>query len=169
MPIAEIAKIDIATATPIWHEIGSEPAKWDPKTRETADHSMAYIFARALVDGGITVRSFDERAYLDPTLRPLMAKIAVAKDDAIDAVYPGRVILRLAVRRASGESTAIEIVNPRGHAQNKMDDGEISAKFRTLAEPALGGERAAGALEQLWRIEREPSVPQLLDGLAIDG
>ncbi len=169
MKVAEIAKIDIATATPIWHEIGSEPAKWDPKTRETADHSMAYIFARALVDGGITVRSFDEGAYLDPTLRPLMAKIAVAKDDAIDAVYPGRVILRLAVQRASGESTAIEIVNPRGHAQNKMDDGEISAKFRTLAEPALGNERAAGALEQLWRIEREPSVPQLLDGLAIDG
>jgi 2-methylcitrate dehydratase len=164
---AEIAAIDIRTATPIWHEIGSEPAKWDPKTRETADHSMPYIFARALVDGAITVRSFDERQYLDPGLRSLMAKITVAKDDAIDAVYPGRVILRVRAARASGETIAIEIVNPRGHARNRMDDGEISAKFLGLAEPALGRARAANALEGLWRVEREPSVPALMDALAI--
>jgi len=168
IPISEIAQIDIATATPIWLEIGSEPAKWDPKTRETADHSMAYIFARALADGGITVRSFDEAAYLDAGLRPLMAKIRVAKDDAIDAVYPGRVILRLAVRRRSGETMAIEIENPRGHAQNKMDDGEVAQKFTALAAPVLGNGRAASAFERLWRIEREASVPDLFDALAID-
>ncbi len=167
LPIAEIAALDIATATPIWHEIGSEPAKWDPKTRETADHSMPYIFARALTDGAITVRSFDEQAYLDPAMRPLMAKVSVAKDDAIDAVYPGRVILRVTVRRTSAANRTIEIVNPRGHPQNKMDDGEIAAKFSTLAEPMLGKERASGALEQLWRFEREPSVAKFLDGLAI--
>ena len=96
-----------------------------------------------------------------------MAKISVAKDDAIDAVYPGRVILRLTVRRKSGASAAIEIVNPRGHAQNKMDDGEITAKFTALAEPVLGPERAADALEQLWRMERAPSVTKFLDGLTI--
>ena len=167
VPISDIAAINIATATPVWHEIGSEPAKWDPKTRETADHSMPYIFARALSDGAITVGSFDETAYLDATLRPLMAKISVAKDDAIDAVYPARVILRLTVRRKSGASAAIEIVNPRGHAQNKMDDGEITAKFTALAEPVLGKERAADALEQMWRMERAPSVVKFLDGLTI--
>ena len=48
VPAAAIAEIDIATARPIWREIGSEPAKWDPKTRETADHSLAlHLRARA--------------------------------------------------------------------------------------------------------------------------
>jgi len=167
MPVAEIGAIDIRTATPIWHEIGSEPAKWDPKTRETADHSMPYIFARALIDGTISVRSFDEKAYLDPAVRPLMEKISVAKDDEIDKVYPGRVILRANVRRRGGASHTIEIINPRGHAQNKMDDGEISAKFLSLAGPVLGEERAASVLDGLWRVERAPSVARVLDGLAI--
>src|SRR5213595_89366 len=34
--------------------IGSEPAKWKPKTRETADHSLPYITAIALIDGEVT-------------------------------------------------------------------------------------------------------------------
>ena len=42
-------------------EIGSEPAKWDPQTRETADHSLPYIFARALVDGPITIAFVHDR------------------------------------------------------------------------------------------------------------
>ena len=63
---ADIAGIDIATYWSAWHEIGSEPEKWDPSTRETADHSLPFIFARALVDGTITLASFDEAAYRDP-------------------------------------------------------------------------------------------------------
>jgi 2-methylcitrate dehydratase PrpD len=52
-----------------------EPEKWDPRTRETADHSLPYIFARALVDGPIRMSSFEDEAVRDPALRPIMAKI----------------------------------------------------------------------------------------------
>jgi 2-methylcitrate dehydratase PrpD len=31
--------------------IGSEPEKWKPQSRETADHSLPYITAVALIDG----------------------------------------------------------------------------------------------------------------------
>src|SRR5437016_10274808 len=34
--------------------IGSEPEKWKPATRETADHSLRYITAIALIDGEVT-------------------------------------------------------------------------------------------------------------------
>src|SRR6266403_1010395 len=34
--------------------IGSEPEKWKPETRETADHSLPYITAIALIDGEVT-------------------------------------------------------------------------------------------------------------------
>ena len=43
-------------------EIGSEPAKWDPRTRETADHSLPYMLAVALTDGRITPASFEPAA-----------------------------------------------------------------------------------------------------------
>src|SRR5207248_4963746 len=38
--------------------IGSEPEKWRPETRETADHSLPYITAIALIDGEVTEKQF---------------------------------------------------------------------------------------------------------------
>ena len=73
----ELVDIDIGTYTFAFTEIGSEPEKWDPRTRETADHSLPYIFARTLVDGTMTIAAFEEAAYREPALRPLMAKIRV--------------------------------------------------------------------------------------------
>lgn len=161
LPVAEIAAIDIAASGAAWHEIASEPAKWDPKTRETADHSLPYIFARALVDGGIGIAAFDAAAYLDPALRPLMAKIKVHRDEAIDQVYPAQVLMRVAATGLGGRRHDIEISNPRGHPANPMDDGEIARKFLRLAGPALGKARSEAALELLWTIEREPGVGRL--------
>jgi 2-methylcitrate dehydratase len=140
---ADIARIDIATYWSAWHEIGSEPEKWDPTTRETADHSLPFIFARALVDGTITVASFDEAAYLDPSLRPLMATISVREDAAIEALYPAKIVMRVEAVATDGRRSSIEIANPRGDNTNPMDDAEVAAKFRGLAEPVLGTERAA--------------------------
>ena len=40
--------------------IGKDPEKWRPKTRETADHSLPYCTAVALMEGDVTLASFDE-------------------------------------------------------------------------------------------------------------
>src|SRR5579885_3621709 len=155
VPADAIDRIDIATHWAAWHEIGSEPAKWDPQTRETADHSLPYIFARALVDGGITVASFDRAAYLDPALRPIMARISVRQDAAVEALFPGKVVMRVAATDREGRAHPVEIADPRGNPRNPMDDGEVAAKFLGLAVPALGEARAKEALDALWGIERE--------------
>jgi 2-methylcitrate dehydratase len=44
-PESDIESIEIETYWVAWDEIGSHPAKWDPKTRETADHSLPYLLA----------------------------------------------------------------------------------------------------------------------------
>jgi 2-methylcitrate dehydratase len=162
LPAGRIAGIEIATATAPWRELGSDPAKWQPRTRETADHSLPYIFARAFTDGVLTVASFDAAAYRDPALQPLMAKVRVRADAAIDEVYPDPVVMRIAATDIAGAAHAVEIVNPRGHRRNPMDDAEISEKFLRMAEPILGA-KAARALECLWQLEREPGLGRLFD------
>ena len=166
MPIGDIARIDIATYWSAWHEIGSEPAKWDPRTRETADHSLPYIFARALVDGTITIGSFGADKYLDQSMRPLMAKIAVAEDDAISALFPHKIVMRVQARATDGRVVNIETGDPRGDSTNPMDDDEINDKFRLLAEPVLGPAATAQALE-MWRdIDAAPDLTAAMDALA---
>ena len=47
----EIERIHVETYHFTFTEIGSEPEKWRPTTRETADHSLPYMLAVTLMDG----------------------------------------------------------------------------------------------------------------------
>jgi 2-methylcitrate dehydratase len=149
----DLKEIEVFCSKFTWFEIGSEPEKWDPQTRETADHSLPYIFARALVDGPIRVSSFDDQAVLDPALRPLMQKIKVIADDAIEALLPAKTLIRVIATAGDGTRHVVEVVNPLGHPDNPMQDHHIEEKFLTLAEPVLGNERCRGALERWWHIQ----------------
>ncbi|HEV2007596.1 MAG TPA: MmgE/PrpD family protein, partial [Burkholderiales bacterium] len=75
--VEEIEAINVQTYYTAYSEIGSEPEKWDPQTRETADHSLPYLLARALTDGRITADSFSPERIRDPIVRQLMRTISV--------------------------------------------------------------------------------------------
>jgi 2-methylcitrate dehydratase len=159
----DLASVDVGTYAFAVSEIGMDPEKWDPKTRETADHSLPYILARALVDGTIDAGSFEESAYRDPALRPLMAKISVRTDEAIDRAYPNTVGIVVDAVTTAGERHHFELENPLGHEKNPMQDKDVSAKFLGVAERVLGADRANAALQQWWNIAQTPDLSKALD------
>src|SRR3954452_18245061 len=59
--------------------IGSEPEKWRPQSRETADHSLPYIVAAALADGDVTHHQFDPKRFTDPALIKLVQRVEVRR------------------------------------------------------------------------------------------
>src|SRR5262249_16172000 len=80
-----IAAIEIATTPRGWQRAGSEPEKWAPDTRETADHSLPYLTARAMFDGDITNDSYSAELLREPRILAFMKKIKVAEDPALTA------------------------------------------------------------------------------------
>jgi len=64
-----IAAIEIATTRRGYQHAGSEPEKWTPDTRETADHSFPNVVARAMFDGDVNHHSFDLEKLRDPGIR----------------------------------------------------------------------------------------------------
>jgi 2-methylcitrate dehydratase len=70
----EIESIDAKFHYFGWQEI-CDPPKWDPRNRETADHSGPYNVARMLLDGHIWLDSFTKDKYMDPKARDLMARL----------------------------------------------------------------------------------------------
>ena len=131
-------------------------------TRETADHSLPYILARTLVDGAITVGSFGADLVLDPDLRPLMQKIRVTVADDIEAMMPDGMGFRLTVTLKDGSSHTSEIVNPKGHPLNPMQDADIEAKFRAMAEPVYGRDRCDAALAGWWGMKDATDLRPLI-------
>ena len=132
-----------------YSEIGER--EMGPHTRETADHSIPYLLARALVDGDITSSSFTSDRILDPALRPVMAKISVSENEDFSNRFPGELMVRLTVRTGNGVIER-EAAYPRGHARNPLSDREIDHKFDDLVsgQPAEGQAVALWARSALW-------------------
>jgi 2-methylcitrate dehydratase PrpD len=107
------------------------------------------------------VSSFEDEAVRDPALRPLMQKIKVIADDAIEALLPQKTLLRVAAGASDGSRHSVEIVNPLGHPDNPMQDAHIEEKFLALAEPVLGA-RARAALHQWWSLPDAADIAALI-------
>jgi 2-methylcitrate dehydratase len=165
--LEDIDGIDVQIYAMAHSEIGSEPAKWDPQTRETADHSLPYMLAIALRDGRITPASFEPERYLDPSLRPVMSRIRVAESPEFTRRFPQELRSQIDVRTRSGQRFTERAEYPKGHARNPMTDADVESKFRDLAGDALGAERASAALRTLWRLDEAGRAGVVLDALTL--
>jgi len=162
--IDKIREVNLYTYWSAWHETGSEKDKWDPRTRETADHSLPYIFARALVDGGITLATFDPDQYLADDIRVVMNKITVGEDDELNALFPEVIAMKVKAHLDDGKTIEIYQDKARGHALNRMSHDETSEKYRLLVD--LGPDKVEAGLEFWWSLVDQESITPGLDLLA---
>jgi 2-methylcitrate dehydratase len=164
--LRHIRSIDIHTFDAAVDIIGKDPEKWQPKTRETADHSLPYCTAVALADGTVTEAQFEPARFTDPALLELVGKIKIHRDSALSARYPAGIPNRLTVTLADGRQLVREVEFPRGHARNPMSDAEVEAKFRALVEPRYGKEKASAVLRACWDLDKLKSAGELVKLLA---
>lgn len=167
-PIDDIAAITIHSFDAAVDIIGGEPEKWRPKSRETADHSLPYCVAVALMDGQVWLEQFDQARFTDEKLLDLVSKVSVLRDSDLSARYPEGIPNRIAVLTKSGKEYVREVTFPRGHAGNPMTDAEVEKKFRALAEPVLSQARIAEALGRLWNLDRETRIGDVLKLFSVD-
>jgi 2-methylcitrate dehydratase len=141
--------------------IGGEPEKWTPTTRETADHSLPYLVAAALLDGEVTERQFSPERIARDDIRALMARTAVLEQADLTAAYPGGIPTVLDVQDQAGRVQSARMDFPPGHRRNPLTDAQVDEKFMRLAEPVLGS-RARRALEASWALDACPNVSELM-------
>lgn len=151
-----IRSIRIVAYEPAFGIIG-DPAKRDPKTRQSADHSMVYIVATLLRKAIEAAKSpeglkgpndaiwkrlmlspydYDKAAIANPATRALMAKIDFAHGGAeYDRRYPDGIPTSLVVTMEDGTTFDSGLVMyPAGHARNTTADlkGILAHKARLL-------------------------------------
>lgn len=158
----EVAEIHIETVTTAIRLMAGDPDKWEPETRETADHSMPYTVAVALVHGDVQETHFDDRHLHDPLLRALTRKVKVQATEEADRQMPEAMFCRMRLVTASGDAHEATVLYHRGHYRNPMSDAEVEAKFRKLAAHALPSDRVDRLLEGLWEADDMPDAGELV-------
>jgi 2-methylcitrate dehydratase len=164
-----IKSIEIDTFDVAYQIIAKDPEKWDPKTRETADHSLQYIVVAALLDGEVTSWTFEPERFRDSrTLDILKERVTVREDPELSAGYPDGIPNRITVTTTAGDREVREVRHPRGHARNPMTDEEVVAKYRRNVEGRLDAERVASVERLVWDLDQEESLQPLARALAED-
>lgn len=143
-------------------DILSDPSKYDPRTKETADHSLPYVIAAALVERQVTPAQFTMEKITDPKIREQLNKVEVVADPGIEKVFPAlqRVIVHIDTK--DGHSFNKQLDYPKGDPRNPLTDEELEEKFASLAEGVLTKPAQQKVKEAVWNLERVESVSELM-------
>lgn len=157
----EITQIHIRSFEAAVSIIGSEPEKLRPTSRETADHSMFYCCAAALVDGDVTLDTFDQDRLSDPRILNLIDKTVIVEDPEMNAGYPKGIPNHVTISCANGTRVHTRVDFPRGHAGNPMTDDEVVAKFMRMAEGVINEKVASQLLDRAWNLDSLKDIAPL--------
>jgi 2-methylcitrate dehydratase len=142
--------------------IGSEPEKWKPETRETADHSLPYITGIALIDGEITDKQFEPERFKDPKVWKFLENVKVERNAELSALYPDAVANIVHVELADGRRLTKRVDYPMGHAKNPLKDSQVEEKFHALVDPMVGSDPAQKIVDIVWKLDRAGNVDELI-------
>jgi len=158
----EIADIRIETVTTAIRLMAGDGDKWQPSTRETADHSMPYTVAIAFIYGDVQEEHFGPRFLTNPKVQALTQRVQVAVSDEADRRMPEAMLCRMVVTTTAGESHEAEVAYHKGHWRNPMTDAELEGKFRRLAAAVLGPAGIDRLLDTLWRLDTLPDAGEIV-------
>ncbi len=143
-------------------DILADPSKYDPRSKETADHSLPYVVAAALVDRQVTPAQFKPEKIADPVIRAQLPKVKVVADPEIEKVFPALQRVAVAIRTVDGRELTRELDYPKGDPRNPLTDREIEAKFDALAAGVLDGPGRKRIKDAVWNLEEHASVTEVL-------
>jgi 2-methylcitrate dehydratase len=165
--IDRIAAVEIETTRRGYEMTGSEPEKWAPDTRDSADHSMPYVTARAMFDGEISNDSYGPQQLRDPRIRSFMRKITVKAATEFAVRRGNAPPTRITAILNDGRRIARQVDNMPGFAGQPMERADIERKFRSNVRKHWPQERIESILQALWSLERADDLALLLGKLSV--
>jgi 2-methylcitrate dehydratase len=139
--LGEVESIEIGLHWGGWHSQGGGAGdieeKWNPKTRESAENSLAFVAAASFLDGQLSYDSFSETSLNRSNIKKLIKKVKVYHDQKCTDQHQGiisRWPSKITIKLDCGRSISRTVTSPLGHPYNPISWQEIDKKFRLLTE-----------------------------------
>jgi len=147
--IEEVTITTIARAC----DILFDPHKYRPESRETADHSLPYCVAAALVDHKVTTQSFSDEKLKDPRIWAVIDKIKGEASDEFEQMFPAKQPSKVVVKTTDGKEYSEYLEYPKGDPREPMTVEDIEAKFNGLSAGLLSTDRQREIKDKIFACE----------------
>jgi 2-methylcitrate dehydratase len=149
-------------------DILADPSKYDPRSKETADHSLPYVIAAAVADRQVTPLQFEPEKIMDERIRAQLNKVEVVADPEIEAVFPKLQRVVVKIETEDGRELTKSLDYPKGDPRNPLSDAEVEEKFDALAAPVLSDDGRKRLKEAVWGLEEMGSIAELMQRCVAD-
>ena len=147
-------------------DILSDPSKYNPTSKETADHSLPWCIAAALADGQVTPQQFKEEKLHDQRLRAQLNKVKVVANEEFEKLFPAKQCTRVTIKTTDGREFSHRIDVPKGDPRDPMTDADLQVKFDALAEPVMSEKRRMELRDMVCALDKLDDVGRLM-GLTV--
>lgn len=148
------------------YDILFDPTKYRPESRETADHSLPYCMAVAIVDKKISTASFTDEKLKDPRIFEVIDKIKGEPSIEFEKMFPAKQPSKVVVVTKDGNEYSEYMEYPKGDPREPMTIEDLDNKFSGLAEGTLSAERQKAIKEMIFNCEGM-TINEFMDKLVI--
>jgi len=148
-------------------DILSDPSKYKPTTKETADHSLPYCIAVAVAKGNVLPSDFEEDSLRDPFVWSLLDKIKVIANPEIDALFPKVKRAIVTIKTSKGEFKKQEDF-AKGQPERPLSEEELVSKFKANSEKKMSPSRMEDIIKATQELENIDEIGEYMKLLVSD-
>lgn len=148
-------------------DILSDPSKYKPTTKETADHSLPYCIAVAVAKGNVLPFDFEEDALRDTLVWSLLDKIKVVANSEIDALFPKAKRAIVTIKTFQGEYKKQEDF-AKGQPERPLSEEELISKFKANSEKKISPSRMEEIIKATQKLENIDEIGKYMKLLVSD-
>jgi len=160
--------IDTVTITTIARacDILFDPTKYRPESRETADHSLPYCVAAAIVDKKLTTQSFSEEKLKDPKIWEVIDKIKGEASEEFEKMFPEKQPSKVIIKTKDRKEFSEYKEYPKGDPREPMTLEDLEIKFNSLSSELLDSKKQEDIKNMIFNCE-EMNVNDFMNQLIV--
>ena len=143
-------------------EILADEKKYIIDSRETADHSLPYCIAAAVVRRKLTPNEFNRKSLIDARILENVPKVKAVLEPAFESRFPAEQPCRVVIKLNNSDLLTKERAYPKGDPRDQLSIAELQQKFSILAEDILDSEQQSKVFETVYDLETLTDIRDLM-------
>ena len=143
-------------------EILADEKKYIIDSRETADHSLPYCIAAAVVRRRLTPNEFNKESLKDARILENVPKVKAVLEPSFEERFPAEQPCRVVINLTNGETLTKERDYPKGDPRDQLSVKELQRKFSILAEGILDEAQKETIYQTVYDLENIGEIGDLM-------